>query len=247
MMDAKIKNIAIAVLCVVLTICVIVVAARVGRTLTGIEATTVEVRKSAEIARAYVEFQNERLRDPRNQKALEAGWQAPAILNGTLRLINTQTIPRVHRNLEGLEETQVDLRRAVSAIDQLVHNTDIAINKELLPEITATARALNATVESVDKAIRVVTEKSSLTLDEIHALMSDPAWLGTLKNVEQSSAALAKTSESVSVIAANTAKASGELPSIAANLERISTTTSRYTKISLLASIVATLVRAFIR
>ena len=77
-----------------------------------------ELRKAATSVSEYARYQTDRLHDPRNEKALEAGIQALAVLNGTGRLINRQVIPRTMAVLDSLSNATASLDRAIQATDR---------------------------------------------------------------------------------------------------------------------------------
>jgi hypothetical protein len=81
--------------------------------------------------------------------------------------------------------------------------------------------------------------KIGLTLDAMYKLMSDPAWLASLKNIEALTTNAAAGSASV-------AEGLKQFPSIAASLEKIAKTSSRFTKITLTANVLAVLASAFL-
>ena len=246
MITTKIRDIAVAVLCLTLAVCSIITTRRASRTLDNLDGATGEVRRSAEIARGYIEFQNERFRSEKNQKALEAGYQTPAVLNGTLRLINTQTIPRIHRNLDSLVETQADMRDAVRSLTELVRNTDHSINQVLVPEIAEVARAAGVEIQELTAEIKQLVRAGEVGLSEVNALLSSPEWLETLKNLARASANADGLLVEVRKIASHIEEGARRAPEIAESLEKIAKTSSKFTKITLIANIIGVLARAFL-
>jgi hypothetical protein len=124
----------------------------------------------------------------------------------------------------------------------------IALNAAggLLPSLTVLVGSFNAltektglTIDEVRAAVKMAADKVGLTLDSMYALMANPAWLGTLNNVQA-------TTASGAAIAANVAEATKQFPSIAASLEKIAKTSSRFTKITLTANVLAVLASAFL-
>jgi len=76
----------------------------VGLSALRIEQETSGLVRDARVTLAmvsdYSREQIARLRDPKQQKALDAGIQTMAVFNGTGRLINTQVLPRAMRVLD---------------------------------------------------------------------------------------------------------------------------------------------------
>lgn len=211
---------------------VTVVVRRVDGVLTEVESTAREIRVTATNISGYTTVQVEALKNPKNQKALEAGLQTLAVYNGTGRLINTQVLPRAMRVLD-------DLSGATVALNALVSHSDEALNQKLMPELVATAKALNTSVESVDRAVQDLSRRGALSLDDIHAIMADPSW-------KQALSAVAQASRHVEGVTGNLEDASAQMPSIAASLERIAKTSSKYQKALILVQVLSTLARAFL-
>jgi hypothetical protein len=169
--------------------------------------------------------------DARNQKALDAGIQALAVFNGTGRLINREVIPRAMEVLDNLSN-------ATASLDRAIQSTDKSVNAELLPEsqrlLQATSEAISATKHTVDEASAQIAQAGN----DIHAILADPA----LKSIIEQTNAIATHADG---IAANAEESSKQMPLIAADVERISATTSRYRKAILLSQILSALARAF--
>lgn len=245
MNSGSIKNYAIAVFFVVLAICAVIVTrfvtTRGDVIVSDVSATTQDTRKALNSVLAYADEQT-----TANKKSIDATIQLGAVLNGSARLLNRQVIPRIMRNLDSLDETIKDSTRTVNSLDRLVANTDREVNSKLLPEITnlvssltATADTLGLTAQETNEAIKIAAGKINLSLDEMYKLMSSRAWMNTLENIEKVTSSAAQTSANVSV-------ASEQAPSIAQSLEKIAKTSSRFTKITLAANLLAILARAFL-
>src|SRR5262245_30157228 len=117
----RIRNCAVAILCLTLSVCLIAGtidyrrrSAQVGQTLDNLSHTTADLRE-------YIAVQKASLEDPRNKKALDAAIQAGAVANGMLRLINTQTIPRFNRGLDALSGAGEDLRSFIARTNDSVN------------------------------------------------------------------------------------------------------------------------------
>ncbi|MBZ5499719.1 MAG: hypothetical protein LAP85_25240 [Acidobacteriia bacterium] len=197
-----------------------------------------QVERTAKLAADYAEKQKVILESPRNQKALEAGWQTAAVLNGTAKDINKVLIPLVKENLKGLGAAMGSFDASAQALTALVRNTDRNLNDGLLPSLAETAKTLGVSMQAVTASVQTIAAKGSVSIDEINALLADPQWLEILKNI-------AATTAHADATAGNIEKASQSAPSIAASIDRIAATSSKYQKLLLLAQLLATIARAF--
>lgn len=207
----------------------------------GGQETAADVRQVTHTAADWFEAERERASSPKNAKALDAAIQAGAVFNATGRLLNTQTIPRFNREMDALTAMTGRLDSFIVATDQRVNGADglLVSVTALVNGLARTADRFGVTVEEINAAVRMASEKTGLSLDALYSLLSRPEWLETLKHLDG-------TAANVETVTANAAKASEQMPSIAASLEKIAKTSSRFTKITLIANVIATLARAFI-
>jgi hypothetical protein len=250
-MQAKINSSAVlricaALLCLTLAVCAGLITKQLTHTLGNVDQAASNAKDATALARDYLAQQKTILSSEKNQKALEAGYQTPAVLNGTIRLINTQTIPRINQGLDNLYILLRDLTTTNQNLATLIANSDRAINSSLLPELAITAKALGTSVEKTSKAVDELLAKGKLSLDDLHAIMSSPEWKSALKNLETTSSNAVTISGHAATVTGNVAEASAQMPSIATSLEKIARTSSRYSKALLLAQILSTIARAFI-
>ena len=214
----------------------------VGIILIDSDRAITNVNRSVDALARYVELQTSVLESPQNQKAIQAAAQAGAIFNATGRLINTQVIPRAMTTIDSLNESAQGLNKLISSTNESLNAVDsgvLAKVGDLTEGLRLASIRLGVTVESVGQAVDQIAEKSSLTLDDIHAIMSSPEWMQVLRNTEQLSANAADLSRSF-------AEAGKAAPGIATSLEQIAKTSSKYQKALLLASILGILGRAFV-
>jgi hypothetical protein len=134
---------------------------------------------------------------------------------------------------------QKDSRKALEnvnaltqSLNSLVVNTDRSINTGLLPEITAATGKLTSTVQNADTAIQEASDKANAGFDDIHRLMSDPS-------LKESQDSIASALRHIDYIAGDIDTATDSLPSIAADLEKISKTSQKFSKPLLIARIVS--------
>jgi len=164
-------------------------------------ATMAEARLAVSEVRVYSREQLARLRDPRNSKAIDAAIQTAAVFNGTGRLINTQLIPRAMKTLDGLAESTASLNR-------MIQQTDRSLNAEIVPETVRSLQSGDEALKELLAALREASERANASLDDIHSLLSDPAWTASLDSIQSAT-------ENVSEITAELEKASKAMPEIA--------------------------------
>jgi len=185
----------------------------------------VEARLAITDARDYTREQMERLRDPRNKKALDAVIQTAAVYNATGRLINTQVIPRAMATLDNLSAS-------AESLNAMVQRTDASINNDLVPGATVTLQSTDAALEELTLGLSDAHIRANATLDEIRLLIADPALKSTLAEIN-------RTTHHTAGIAADIDAATDHLPGIAEDLQKISNTSSRYSKALAIARVVA--------
>ena len=254
----RIRNCAVAALCLTLAICLVLVtvdyrrrSAQVGQTLDNLSGATADLRE-------YIAVQKASLEDPRNKRALDAAIQAGAVANGMLRLINTQTIPRVNKGLDALTGAAGELRGFIAATSLNV-NGDKTVEKltgkpsGLLPTATATiagvgtlaanlatvASQAGVTVGELNTAVRAAALDVHKDLDAIYELIARPEIVELLRHVDGTAANVEKMS-------ASAAEAMKRAPGIAESLEKIARTSSRFTKVTLIANVIGILAKALL-
>lgn len=196
----------------------------------------------------YAQFQLDEFQSERYQKSLKATVDTGAFANSVMRSINVRVIPELIAVLRGLQGNSSNLSALTINVADLVRHSDTSLNAAggLLPSLTVLVASFNAltektglTIDEVNRAVKMASGKMGLSLDALYSLMSNPAWLSTLNNVQT-------TTANVAAVSANVAEASKQMPSIAASLEKIAKTSSRFTKITLLANVLAVLASAFL-
>jgi hypothetical protein len=196
----------------------------------------------------YVSFQLDEFQSERYQKSVKATVDTGAFVNSVMRSINVRVVPELITVLRGLQGNSSKLGTLTVSLDDMVRHSDLSLNAStgLLPGLTTLIASFNAlaektglTIAELNSAIKTAADKIGLSLDSMHKLMADPAWLATLNNVQVATA-------NVAVVSANVAEASKQMPSVAASLEKIAKTSSRFTKITLTANVLAVLASAFL-
>lgn len=146
---------AFAVLCGVATY-------QIQRNGNGLAATNAEVQRAARVLADYATAQTASLQSEKNQKAIDAGLALAASAQGSVRLFNTQTLPRVNKELDALNATTLALQSAVWEF-----KAAIAVNSqrtgELLSEGIGAAQELRGTA----KGLNLLAERLQLSVPEI--------------------------------------------------------------------------------
>jgi hypothetical protein len=186
-------------------------------------ATMAEAKAAVCELRDYSREQLARLRDPRNAKAIDAAIQTAAVFNGTGRLINTQLIPRAMKTLDGLAESTASLNR-------MFQSTDHSVNAEITPEVVRLLQSSDAALKELSTALRDASGRVNASFDDLHHLLSDPAWVASLDSIQSAT-------ENVSGITAELERASQQMPEITTSINQIASTSSRYRRWILLSQI----------
>ena len=202
------------------------------------DAALQEVQATAQVVREYSQEQITRLRDPRQQKAIDAAIQTAAVFNGTGRLINTQLVPRAMKALDSGDLALRNLAATADALRILATETSDSINGHLLPEAAGTMKESTAAIADLRQSLKTAQTALQTTGDDIHRILADPA-------IGQATAEAARAIKGIADTSDQVAAASKQMPSIAANLEKISKTSSKYSKWLYIASILSALGRAF--
>jgi hypothetical protein len=190
-----------------------------------------------------------------NEKAIQATIELGAVLNGSGRLFNRQIIPRLMKNLDSadvllatLNENAVTLNRTIANLDTRVSGKEGVLDAAiaLIRGLESTAVTLGVTTRTAERMIQEIGAKSGMVLDEVWELAADPKLQQLLTNATITSGNVARTSERVDATAESIRLAMESAPGIARSLERLSTTASKYSKLQIIVSILATIARAFL-
>jgi methyl-accepting chemotaxis protein len=148
------------------------------------------------------------------QKAIDAAIQTAAVFNGTGRLINTRLIPQAMKMLDGLTESTASLNRMIQA-------TDNSVNAGIAPEAVRSLQSSGEALKQLSTALQEVSGRANASLDDIHSILSDPAWATSLDSIQSAT-------QNVSGITTELEKASQEMPEITKSINQIASTSNRY-------------------
>jgi hypothetical protein len=190
-----------------------------------------------------------------NRKSLEAAYQVGAVFNASGRLVNTQLIPRLMKTTDAsavllatLNENAVTLNKTIANLDSRVSGKEGVLDAAiaLIRGLESTAVTLGVTTRTAERMIQEIGAKSGMVLDEVWELVADPKLQQMLANVTITSGNVARATEKIDLTVEQIRLAMASAPGIAKNLERISTVASKYSKLQILVSILATIARAFL-
>lgn len=246
MLSQNVKNYAIAALSCILIFCIVNLSWNVRLSMQELRGTMVNINHASGDLAEYASLQTEMLSSPMNQKAIEHGIELGKVATETVVKINRTTVPKLNTALDGLSGVETELRASAANLSLFVSNTDREVNQKLLPSITTLITSMTTlsmkfgvTVDELNSAIKMAAEQSNKSLDQIYRLISDPKIQSILTSTDITMQNVATTSASVDAAAKSA-------PGIAKSLEKIASTSSRYTKITLIANVIGTLAKAFL-
>lgn len=240
----RFRDFSMGICFIVLSLAVVLVALPLRRAAMRADESLVNVRDAAGIVRAYAQAQTEDLRSERNRRAIEAGVAAAATAQASLRLINTQTIPRANRAIEQLSES-------ARALGELTRHTDASLNEHLLPEaarlvsnLADSGAALQLTVRQAEAALRMIeatAQQSGVAIEDIRLTLAGPEMKQVMRHAAEATGEIRESLRRLPATA-------DHLEAIFGQIERFSRETNRLRKAQILFSILSTLVpivRAF--
>lgn len=203
----KAERLARIILCLGLLACAIALTLPARRTVNEAELTFINVKETSQQVKDYAITQREMLQSPRNQKSIEANLQVGPNAVAVFKTLNTQTLPRLHKAIDRLEEVGAQSR-------DLLANTDENINGQdgILLAVRNVAAKFETTPEKINAAIVTLATSGQLTMESAVKLIADPAWQTVLTNA-------ATVSVEAASVAKNTRLASDALPVIGAELQ----------------------------
>jgi hypothetical protein len=241
MSSGTIKNCSIAAFFLTLAVCAIVVT-RDFHSVTGeAHGPLVSLNQAAGDVAEYVRTEKLRMEDPKNEKALDAAIQVGAVFNASGRLLNTQVMPRLWKEIDALHT-------GTDALTSFVHHSDDSLNLEsgllpastrLLTSLTKTADKFGVTVDELSAAIKIASDQTGLGLKEIQRRMADPRWDALMDNIVDTSKHVDGTAAQVEGTMTNVNRASASLPDIADSLSKIAKTSSKFAKAYWLSRIIS--------
>jgi methyl-accepting chemotaxis protein len=130
------------------------------------------------------------------------------------------------------------LNASADALTALLANTDNGINGRLIPEAAESLDSIKALTKEATADLAETSDRANASLDDIHRLLSDPAWAGSLASIQN-------TTQHVSGISMELEAASRQIPEIAQSINKIASISSRYRRWILLSQIFSAVARTF--
>ena len=194
----------------------------------------VDARSSVSTWNNYSTLLTKQLASEKNQKAIDAGIAVAASLQGSIRLVNTQVVPRTMKLLDATERTTLTLNTLVANTDRRLTADDglLPESTRVLASVRTTADAFQVDAKALSGELLKITQQGQVSMENINAVLASPEWVAILKNVEGSTRNIEATT--------------AELPKTAASIEKILATAEKWQKPMLLAGMLATIARAFI-
>lgn len=186
-----------------------------------------ELRRSA---LAFTEDFNSR----ENQRGRMATMRAGESVAALAARFQSEVLPALTQTLKSTQDSVMASKALLVRVDHRLSDAD-----GLLPEATALLTSLRGTSDAFGVDSRAVlaevvtlTRSGQTSIEAVNKVLTSPEWLATLKNIERGTG--------------NVADATAQLPATAESVERILKTSAKWQKPLLLASLLATIGRAFI-
>lgn len=222
------RNIAVIALCVALIVLGETTRRAVRDVSASVNNAAAEATGAARTLNDFLAVQSQQLQSEKNRKAIDAGLALAASAQGSVRLFNTETLPRLHTAIDTMNDS-------AGRLGALVSRTDASVNGQVMPALTRTldsldadAKAFGVTATEFNAAIKQMAASGQLTLQQVNEILSSAEWAEIRGNLKTATAEVAATSTQVRL-------ASEQMPSVAVSLEKIARTSAKYEKALLLA------------
>ena len=177
------------------------------------------------------------LQTEKNKKAIEAGIALAASAQGTIRLFNTTTLPKLNDSIDELTGTIATAKQGIWASNRIIEDIGPRVSETFI-NVNGLLVSSNNSITSLAELLETTKEKTNLTLDQINGIIASPEWLEAIRNTNK---AIKDTDELVLELK----EAGSSAPGIMKRLEEIATTSSKYRKAVLLSQIISAIGRAF--
>lgn len=177
------------------------------------------------------------LQTEKNKKAIEAGIALAASAQGTIRLFNTTTLPKLNDSIDELTGTIATAKQGIWASNRIIEDIGPRVSETFI-NVNGLLVSSNNSITSLAELLETTKEKTNLTLDQINGIIASPEWLEAIRNTNK---AIKDTDELVLELK----EAGSSAPGIMKRLEEIAATSSKYRKAVLLSQIISAIGRAF--
>lgn len=224
-----------ASLLLLLSCLVFVVVATVYAVKIGHKASTTldDVGVIANNANLFVARQKQIIESADYQLAIKRNLQFGEAMIATTRLVNTQTIPRVHRAIEQFDIVGQEIAKATQA-------TSRSVNLSLIPEIKRTIQdtdeAIKDAGDNLDEAFRQLTpqaratlESATTTINSIQTRINDPAITTALNELAATSSEIRASASNLNFATVSIKDTLSYAPEVGKNVAKFSRSQNKIT------------------
>lgn len=175
-----------------------------------------EIRRASRAFADYSVEQTTLLRSRKVQKAIESGLVLPAAVHGSVRLLNTKTLPGINKLVETLGDLTVSLETITKSTQRVVEHTDSvtlpnldrlleSVNDNLVFELSELARQTRVDSREVAAAFVAVAAETGVSQQELlrqsNQLLNNPDLLRAINSAADNLENLEQTSKELPPIA----------------------------------------------
>lgn len=217
-----------------LTLFIWIIGTQASRSLMTVEKASGELFEASVKVREFADHQTEQLQSAVTQKAIRKNFLIATEIEALIKNFNRDGIRAFVAALNTVQASGEQIRI-------LTENTDRSVNgpKGLLPGVTHLVARSTEAVDDLSKTFGASTEKVSaaldtlvrgglVQLDDLHAILSDPAWKETLRNISSTSNSLAVSGTNLETVSFNAAESSKDLAAAIKAYRQQTTTFGKY-------------------
>lgn len=203
MLEKTIKYLTIALLasCTALAVTLTVYSLKLGHklsvTMDNVHLITDQIQLASAKTVEYVDFQTNKLRDPYQQKLIDASLAVGGQVASVARSVNTLVLPSATRAMDSVTATSDQFR-------VLVANSDAKINQEVLPEAQKSIAGLGRVAETASDAVSKLQSSANGALRstdkairDLNSRINDPAITTTLTELAATATEIRKSTENL--------------------------------------------------
>ena len=184
-------------------------------------------------ANLFLAKQKQVIESPDYQLAIKRNLQFGEAMIATTRLVNTQTIPRIHRAIESFDVVGQELAKATQA-------TSRSVNLSLIPEIKRTIQdtdeAIKDAGDNLDDAFRKLTpearvtlESAAKTINSLDTRINDPGITATLNELSATATQIRQSSENLQFATVSIKDTLSYAPEVGKNVAKFSRSQNKIT------------------
>jgi hypothetical protein len=142
-------------------------------------------------------------------------------------------------------EARTQIKQNGDATTRLIIDSNSSVNEKLVPSLVKTVDGITVledkfglTATEAATAIKLASEKTGISIDELNKQISNPRWGQAADNLVAMTGEMNLTVKDLHIDAHNTMK---EMPTIAKNIEKTTHNIAAFSKISIIAGIISNL------